>query len=274
VGRWIITVVCLAGLGVAGALAWRWRGLEHEARDSLPDGWEGVRRALRSIAVAVDTALVVGVLVGGLGGRLFMRILAATSGEAAQGATTQANETVGKITFGGTVALIIFGGMFAGLVVAVVYRALRQWLPARAWQAGLILAVLSLGIGGRGSELLNPDNGDFVIVRPLWLAVTLVALLAAIFGVVFVTVHERLDRAVPEIGLSFGSLAYVPMIVAMLVPPVTIVVILVALLSTRAGRVGDWWSSVAVRRAGRVLTTVLVGLSAAVALSDAATILV
>ena len=50
-----------------------------------------LRRFVRSLAIAVSAGTIAGVLVGGLGSRLAMRIMAATSGDDAQGAITEAD---------------------------------------------------------------------------------------------------------------------------------------------------------------------------------------
>ena len=51
-----------------------------------------------------------GLLVGGLGSRVAMRIAAFTARDVAQGLTTEAGATVGRITFEGTVFLVLFAG--------------------------------------------------------------------------------------------------------------------------------------------------------------------
>jgi hypothetical protein len=239
----------------------------------MPTGWPAAARTARSFAVAINTALITGVLVGGGGGRLFMRIMAATSGDDAQGAITQADEVVGEITLGGTIALVFFGGVFAGVSVAGIYLLVRRWLPAVPWQAGVVLGALALGVGGRASELLHPDNRDFTLLRPVGLAVAMVVILTVFFGVVFVTVFERLDRAMPPLAWRPALIAYLPAVVPMLVPPVALLVLGATGLSMTAHRAAAWWSSDGVARVARPATTVLVLLAVVVAVRDAALIL-
>ena len=52
----------------------------------------------RHITIGGLSGLTAGVLVGGIGGRLFMRIAGAAAGERAAGAQTEAGFTVGEIT--------------------------------------------------------------------------------------------------------------------------------------------------------------------------------
>jgi hypothetical protein len=254
-------------------MAWKWRHLRRQTSTPMPAGWPAAARTFRRFAVAINAALITGVLVGGGGGRLFMRIMAATSGDKAQGAVTQAEETVGEITVGGTVALVVFGGIFAGVAVAGIYLLVRRGLPAVPWQAGLMLGCLALGAGGRASELLHPDNRDFTIVRPVGLAVAMIVVLALFFGVVFIAVFERLDRAMPPLAWSPALVAYLPAVLPMIVPPVALLVLGVTGLSTVAHRTSAWWSSDGVARVARPATTVLVVLASAVAIRDAAVIL-
>jgi len=49
---------------------------------------------LRSTCIGITAGAVSGVLVGGFGARLMMRIMAATSGRSAQGLLTEADELV------------------------------------------------------------------------------------------------------------------------------------------------------------------------------------
>jgi hypothetical protein len=270
----LVTVVCLTALGVATAMAWQWSRLERRPPTPMEPGWPAALRTLRSLAVTVNTALIAGILVGGFGGRLFMRIMAATSGDKAQGLITQAEETVGEVTVGGTAALIVFGGIFGGIASAGIYRALRRWLPARAWQAGLVLAVIALGAGGRATELLSPENRDFEILRPVGLAVALVVVLVAGFGVVFVAVYERLERGFPALDKSIGLAAYVPLLLLSIVPVIGVTVAVITVLSTQASTfMNRWTESQTVARVGRVLTIAVLALTTGVAAADAAAIL-
>ena len=52
----------------------------------------------REIAVIGIAGAIVGVLVGGLGSRIFMRIAGAVAPDAMQGATTEAGARIGEIT--------------------------------------------------------------------------------------------------------------------------------------------------------------------------------
>lgn len=128
-GNLIVVALGLAGVGIGGLMAWRWRSLSRAilgpagaGQESVPDA---VRSALRSLDSIVIAGLTAGILVLGLGGRLVMRILGATSGDDAQGRRTEAEELVGEITLGGTLGFIVFVGIFGGLICAFGYLLAR-----------------------------------------------------------------------------------------------------------------------------------------------------
>ena len=230
--RWILSGVCLAALGLAGWCAARWGGLtrrEPAAHDERLGANALV--TLRSATVTLYAASIGGILVAGFGGRFFMRILAATSPDSLRGVSTQADEEIGRVTFSGTAFLVVFGGLLAGLVVAVAYRLVRRWLPATAWQAGTITALIAFGVLGANQEVLNPDNKDFRLLSPVWLAVALISATAFLFGVTVGAVHDRLDRGLPLLSRQPRSLAaYAPLLLfalTIVVLPALVAVVLV-----------------------------------------------
>ena len=106
------------GLGLGVWLIIRLRSTE---RMEPPDLREMAKQERPMVVVArlagsVVGALVAGLMTVGLGGRLMMRILAATSPPQAQGRLTDADAIVGEITTGGTVSFVLFVGLFGGLV--------------------------------------------------------------------------------------------------------------------------------------------------------------
>jgi hypothetical protein len=257
----VLVAVCGVGLVVAAVIAARWGSLRHdeaEPRDDAGTARAAILRVLRSLAIAVAGGGVAGVLVGGCGGRLLMRLLAATSGPAAQGLTTQADETVGEVTLSGTLGLMVFGGLLAGVAGGVVYVAIRRWLPSTAWLGGLVFGFLILAMA-RPLDLLDPGNVDFTILRPKALAVPLLAAIPLVYGVVLGALVERLDRGYPLLAWRPAAVAaYLPFVVFLL-PQLAaglIVVLLAAVGVQRAGTLRRWWSSTAVDRGGRA---VLVG---------------
>ena len=255
----ILSVVSAVALGLAGALALRWGRLrvEHGRAsddDDTPSASVMVRRYLRSLAIAVVSGAIAGPLVLGLGGRLAMRITAATSGDGAQGTATDAEEIVGEITFGGTVGLVIFVGLFGGFLGGLVYMGLRRFLPGPAWRAGMVVGLLGLAVFGRLAAL-DPDSIDFEILTPRWLTVVPFVLLAPLFGIVLAAVAERLDRSYPLLAARPGPIvAHLPLLALAAGLPILALLVAGGVLAATAPKgLRRAWRSVAVERGGQVL---------------------
>jgi hypothetical protein len=134
----------------------------------------------RHLGLAVLSGVVTGVLVGGVLGRIAMRISGIAAGPALVGVSTANGERVGDITFGGSLAVVIFVGVPAGVVGGILYAIVEPWLRrARPWHglaygAGLLLAT--------GFIVLDPSNFDFTRFGPPLLNVAMFAALFVIFG--------------------------------------------------------------------------------------------
>jgi hypothetical protein len=233
VGR--IAVTALGGLAWALAvfLVVRLRGTRQAgAHDGPPPGTASrAAWAAGRVAGTVAGALASGLLVFGLGSRFLMRVLAATSPDDVQGATTDADEVVGAVTLGGTVGLFLFAGLAAGVTGMVTYGLLRRWLPAWSLAAGAICGAITAGLLARPSAMLDPENHDFAILEPTWLAVLLCLALLATHALLGAVLMDRWAARWPTPGLSVrGVAALLPIAVLLLVPPVAgalVVVILV-----------------------------------------------
>jgi hypothetical protein len=254
----VLTAICALGLGLAGAIALRWGSLRTERRPRLDEAeapTQVLRRFLRTASLGMVAGAVAGILVLGFGGRLAMRILAATSGDHVQGLLTDAEERVGEITVGGTVGLILFVGLLGGIAGGLVYVAVRRWLPERAWVAGLLYGVLIMGLAR--ADPLDPDNTDFDILRPVWLAIVLFAVLFPLFGVVLGALAARLDRAYPTISARPGALAaHAPLLVLALAPPLLVALAAAAGVAVAASRVrplARTWPTPGVDRVGQAV---------------------
>ena len=135
----VLSVVALAGLVVTSWLtvrAWGSRRAPALIVDPEVSRPRRVVLVLQRASGLVAAGVVTGVLVLGLGTRLMMRILAATSPDSAQGRITDAEEIVGEVTFDGTVGFVAFIGLFGALFAVGVWLALRRWLPDRSWVWG------------------------------------------------------------------------------------------------------------------------------------------
>ena len=210
----LMIVLGLLLLG-AGILVVRWRSRELV----LPMEWRNhagppppvlqLRLYLWFLALIMLTGLAVGVVVVGAGGRLAMRLLAATSPQS-RGVLTEADQTVGRISLDGTLAFIVFGGLPGGLLVALCYVILHRALP-RGLLGGLVLGGLLLIVLGVRIDPLRPDNLDFAIVGPGWLAVTAYSLLALASGVAAAALAGRLSYALPL--PRWSAAIYLPLLI-------------------------------------------------------------
>lgn len=154
--------------------------------------------ALRGFAAVFVAGGLAGVVVGGLGSRIAMRIAALTARDAAQGLTTEAGATIGRITFEGTAFLVVAVGIGTALIGTAFYLATLPWLPRRR-------AVRALAFGGLelvvfGTVLLDPGNPDFTILgRPL-LNVLVLGSLFVLHGVALVLLVEPSGRLVSAVS--------------------------------------------------------------------------
>jgi hypothetical protein len=152
----------------------------------------------RHVGTASLAGVISGILVGGLLGRLVMRIAGFTAGPALVGAFTANDNRVGDITFAGTVALIIFVGIAAGLVGGMLYAALEPWLRAlRPWHG---LAYGAALLATFGFLVIEPTNLDFRRFGSPALNVAMFAGLFLAFGVVLAWVFDRLHAIIAGPG--------------------------------------------------------------------------
>jgi hypothetical protein len=180
---------------------------------------------VRHVAIGGIAGLVTGIVVGGGGGRLFMRIAGAAARDAAQGATTEAGFTVGEVTFGGTVALIVFIGVFVGVAGAALYLIFRPWLSWTGRWRGAAVGVVLFAVGSATSDVMNPDNVDFFILGNSVLLVALIAVLFFAFGFGVDALFGFLDARLPgagegwrAVGVIYASISVIGLVFVSLLP--------------------------------------------------------
>ncbi len=134
-------------------------------------------------------SVVAGLVVGGLGSRLAMRVSAIAAGDHRQGLLTDNGNAVGTITAEGTLALVVFVGLAAGLATGVFLAAMRTVLPGRFLPLSVSLVLLALG----GPFVIDPANPDFTLVGNGFLNVAMFAALFPAFGCGALWIAERFD---------------------------------------------------------------------------------
>ena len=254
--------MCLALLFLGVGLVVKWGRLDFVTPPPAVHASfaEQAKRALWFHDIGLIGAVVGGLLAAGAGGRLAMRLLAATAGDRAQGQITEADEVVGEITVGGTIGFVVFGGLFAGLVCAVIYLLVRKWLPNGS-VGGLVLGGLLLVTLGSRVEPLRSNNPDFDLVAPAWLAVSVFAALAFLHALVSVAVMARVSRSLPLFAARKSVvLAYLPLL--LLVPTVFLGVVIVVIMLAGAAvstqpAVRRVWSDPRLMLGGRIVIAVV-----------------
>lgn len=188
-------------------------------------------RVARHVGTSSLAGIIAGVVVGGLLGRVVMRISGFAAGPALVGVHTSNGNRVGDITFAGTLALVVFVGLAAGLFGGIVYAVVEPWLRrARPWHG------LAFGVGlflAFGFLVLEPSNFDF---RRFGVAVLNVAMFTALF-VIFGAATAWLFDAVKALRAGTGGAARVVDVLAWfaLVPAVIVSV----LIAISVGGLGD-----------------------------------
>ncbi|MGI8809190.1 MAG: hypothetical protein ACR2KK_15395 [Acidimicrobiales bacterium] len=227
--------------GVAAVV--RWGGLDFQPPDDSqqaedpPSPGAVASRYLWYVAVAVVSGVGSGVLVAGAGGRLAMRLLAATAGDAAQGQVTEADQIVGEITADGSIGFIVFNGLFFGLATGALYLLIKRWLPTGRW-GGLAYGMLLLIVAAPRIDPLRAENPDFGIVGPGWLAVVVFSAVVLVHGMLVAALAGRYSRTLPPPSRRRRTvLAYVPLLLLAPVAALTLILIVAGILAVGLSRV-------------------------------------
>lgn len=150
--------------------------------------WRGaVESVIRRLGVATLAGALLGLAVGGIGGRLAMMLLAVRNPNAT-GLTSDDGFTMGQFTISGTANLLLVT-TFIGVLGGGVYLVLRDLMIGPRW-----FQVCSVSIGPAvvvGAIVVHPDGVDFTLLSPLWLAVSLFVLIPAVYAALLGTLTDR-----------------------------------------------------------------------------------
>jgi hypothetical protein len=178
---------------------------------------------LREIARGGLAGLIAGILVGGVGGRILMSLTAVMNPNAT-GLLTENGEVVGRFTLQGTVALIIFGGLSASALGAVVWVIVSPWVPGTGARRALLMMPIAVAIGS--FILIESTNPDFLILRPTQIILALLVALVALNGAAIAWLDDALERRLPRPGPRPIRTAIAYGIVSMLGLPMLLLVLL------------------------------------------------
>lgn len=181
--------------------------------------WFGMAR---HVTVAGMAAAVTGLMVGGLGGRLVMRIAGAVSGSQGAGRLTEAGFRVGEVSAIGSIFLVIFIGLASAMFGAGAFLILRPWLAWAGRFRGLAFGIALLALASATSDMMNPDNRDFPILGNEPVVVFLIVTLFVAFGIVlnrlyapFDTWFQSEDEGITSAGIAYAILAVLGAVVAL-----------------------------------------------------------
>ena len=225
-------------------------------------GFSPTGEVLRDIARGGISGAIVGIVVGGLGGRVVMRIVAILHPDAV-GALTENGNRIGDVTVGGTLFLVLFGLILCALAGAL-WVIVGPWIPGNTGARALLTAGIAIAIGT--PELIIGRNPDFVILDHDPRVVALLVALVGLIGLSIALLDSWLDRRLPRAvaGRKGPAVFYaiVTLTGAVLVLPLVLLVFLTSdeyQLPFRAGyallvvglSTATWW---ALRIRGRVST--------------------
>ena len=155
-----------------------------------------------------------GVLFLGAGSRVVMRISALLNPEA-RGVITENENIVGDITLGGTLGLVIFIGIFGGLVVGTVWVVVRGWLPDDLPRRLPLAALLTAATGS--FAVVAADNHDFRTLNPPGLHVAMFVAIVGLAGAATAGLDRLLEGRVPTakgVVAVFGGMAGIGLVFA------------------------------------------------------------
>jgi hypothetical protein len=163
---------------------------------------------LRPITIRGVAGVLAGLLVGGVGGRLIMRISAIAAAPDATGLLTENGNRIGEITVEGTLALLVFVGIFTGISGGIILALLSPWLPRARWASGLVFGAFLFAVAG--TQALDGSNRDFFILPPPLLNVLLFSALFPLYGFTAVYLADRTERRPPRQRVGWRLIAYTP----------------------------------------------------------------
>ena len=153
-----------------------------------------MNRVFRRVALLGVASVISGVLVGGVLGRIVMRLSALAAGPEMVGRLTENGNRVGEFTIIGTIILIIFAGGFFGVAGSVMVVGSDPWLRWMGPLQGLGFGLVALAVSGDGSPF---NSVDFFILEPRALNVAMFVGLHFVFGFVVSGLYWVFDRTLP-----------------------------------------------------------------------------
>jgi hypothetical protein len=161
----------------------------------------------RSVFSGGLAGIAAGVIFLGLGSRLAMRVVTLLNSDA-RGTLTDAEQVVGAVTFGGTVALVIFIGLIGGLLSGVFWVVIREHLPDALLPRTALAGAIAMLVGS--FFVIEASNTDFMLFTPVAFNVAMFMLLIGLSGPATAIGDSVLQHRLPtgaQAGIAYGLLA-------------------------------------------------------------------
>ena len=184
----------------------------------------------RRLAVATAAGAVCGLLVGGVGGRLAMLLLARLAPETA-GITSDDGFVIGQLTLSGTLNLLLVATLL-GVLGSGFYFVLRTLMIGPRW-----FQVVSISLGPAvvvGAMLVHSDGVDFTFLRPTWLAIALFVAIPGLYAALLTVLCERWLRPDGRLLRARRRVVFPWLILWLPIAPVPLVLALAWSLVVRA----------------------------------------
>jgi hypothetical protein len=181
----------------------------------------GLEQTVRVLSATIIIGVATGAVIGGLGGRLAMRILFLTSDDAVKGLTSDDGFEIGKFSLGDTAGLIVVTSVI-GVIAALLLLVAWPFVSRFGRTTVPMMAVLYGVVGG--ALMVHTDGVDFTVLEPAALAIALFVAICAGFGAV---VAHLVGRAAAGDGWSRERRWWLlgPPLLLLLFPPVLIVAV-------------------------------------------------
>jgi hypothetical protein len=242
-----------------------------QVQTEAAERWRGdLARWGSQAGLGFTSGMLVGVVVGGIGGRLVMFVLRLTSSDGLRGIDTDDGFEIGSFT-AGTIFLLFATTLLGGLG-GLAYMGLRRFAPLR-WR-WLAAALLAGAIGG--AVVLDDEGIDFNRLSPLWFAVvSFIALPLAFGALTSLLVEHRLDHR--PTTARYSMLWLVPLLALLLAGSAGAIVLVLLVVSApvlrAAPRLRAALASNSVLWLGRGLISAVFAVAATELVGDVTTIL-
>lgn len=148
---------------------------------------EALRRDVPRLAAAITSGAVAGFVIGGVGSRLAMMLIAALNRDMT-GRLTDDGAVMGRFDLGETAGLVLFTTIL-GVVGGLAYLALRDLVIGPPW-----FRAVSITIGPAvvvGSMLVHRDGVDFTLLEPAALSIALFVAIPGLYAALVSNLTER-----------------------------------------------------------------------------------